>query len=64
MTDESVVISITIKLEDVVMEIQEKIPTDAVEESVHSLTTGLGQQVLQGVIEVLDDRIARNVPCE
>jgi hypothetical protein len=62
MTDESVLVSITIKLEDVVMEIQEKVPIDAVEESIHSLTTGLGQQVLHGVIHVLDDRIARNMP--
>jgi hypothetical protein len=49
-------------VEDVVIEIQEKVPLDAVEESVHSLSTGLGQQVLHGVIQVLDDRIARNVP--
>lgn len=62
MTDEAVHISITIKVEDVVIEIQEKVPLDAVEESVHSLSTGLGQQVLHGVIQVLDDRIARNVP--
>jgi hypothetical protein len=62
MTDGSVAISITIKLEDVVMEIQEKVSIGAVEDSIHSLTVGLGQQVLQGVIQVLDDRIARNVP--
>jgi len=64
MTDESVAISITIKVEDVVMEFQEKVPIDAVEESVNSLSTGLGQQVLHGVIRVLDDRIARNVPAD
>jgi hypothetical protein len=62
MTDESVAISITIKLEDVVMEIEEKVFIGAVEDSIHSLTVGLGQQVLQGVIQVLDDRIAREVP--
>ncbi len=62
MTDDAVDISITIKVEDVVMEIQEKVPLEAVEECVHSLTTGLGQQVLHGVIQVLDDRIARDVP--
>jgi len=62
MTDESVAISITIKLEDVVMEIQKKVPIEAVEESIHNLALGLGQQVLHGVIQVLDDRIARNVP--
>ena len=64
MTDESVAISITIKVEDVVMEFQEEVPIDAVEESVHSMTTGLGQQVLHGVIRVLDDRIARDVPAD
>jgi hypothetical protein len=51
-------------VEDVVMEIQEKVPTDAVEESTHSLATGLGQQMLHGVIQVLDDRIARTVPAD
>ena len=64
MTDGSVLISITIKVEDVVMEFQEKVPIDTVEESVHSMTTGLGQQVLHGVIQVLDDRIAREVPAD
>ncbi len=64
MTDDAVNISITIKVEDAVMEIQKKVPVDAVEESIHSMATGLGQQVLQGVIQVLDDRMARNVPCE
>jgi hypothetical protein len=64
MTDGSVAVSITIKLEDVVMEIQEKVPIGAVEDSIHSLTVGLGQQVLQGVIQVLDDRIVREVPSE
>jgi hypothetical protein len=49
-------------VEDVVMEIHEKVPIDAVEESIHSMTVGLGQQMLDGVIHVLDDRIARNVP--
>ena len=62
MTDDAVAISITIKVEDVVMEIQEKVPIDAVEESIQSMTVGLGQQVLRGVIQVLDDWIARNVP--
>jgi len=41
MTDESVAISITIKVEDVVMEFQEKVPINAVEETVNSLSTGL-----------------------
>jgi hypothetical protein len=49
-------------LENVVMEIQEKVSIGAVEDSIHSLTIGLGQQVLRGVIRVLDDRMAREVP--
>jgi hypothetical protein len=62
MTDDAVRISITIKVEEEVMEFEEKVPIERVEESVHSMTTGLGQQVLHGVIRVLDDRIAREVP--
>ena len=64
MTDEAVSISITIKVEDAVIEIQQQIPVEAVEEKVHSLATGLGQRILQGVIHVLDDRIALIVPAE
>jgi len=62
MTDGSVAISIAIKVENVVMEIQEKVSIGAVEDSIHSLTIGLGQQVLRGVIRVLDDRMVREVP--
>jgi hypothetical protein len=62
MTDDAVRISITIKVEEEVMEFEEKVPIERVEESVHSMTTGLGQQVLHGVIRVLDDRIAREEP--
>jgi hypothetical protein len=64
MTDESVGISITIKMEEMVMEIQEKVPMAAVEETVQRLSLGVGQQVLQGVIHVLDDRLAQSVPSE
>jgi hypothetical protein len=64
MTDESVGISITIKVEEMVMEIQEKVPMAAVEETVQRLSLGVGQQVLQGVIHVLDDRLAQSVPSE
>jgi hypothetical protein len=62
MTDEAVNISITIKVEEVVMELQKKVPVIAIEDTVHSLAVGLGQLVLQGVIGVLDARIAQNVP--
>jgi hypothetical protein len=64
MTDESVGISITIKVEEMVMEIQEKVPMAAVEETVQRLSLGVGQQVLQGVIHVLDDRLAQSIPAE
>ncbi len=43
MTDGSILISITIKVEDVVMAIQEKVSIQAVEETGHSLAAGLGQ---------------------
>jgi hypothetical protein len=62
MTDDAVSISITIKVEDVVLEFQNKVPVDAVEESIHAMTLGVGQQVLRGVIQLLDDRMAREVP--
>jgi hypothetical protein len=62
MTDEAVTVSITIKVEDVCMEIQQKVIVSAVEEGVHSLAQSVGQQIFHGVIEVLDERIAKNKP--
>lgn len=62
MTDESVNISITIKVENVVMEIREKVWIGEVEETIHSMAVGVGQHMLEGVIQVLDDRIAQEVP--
>jgi hypothetical protein len=62
MTDEAVHISITIKVEERVEEIQRKIPIAELEEGVQAMTQGLGQQVLNGVIGVLDDRIAAHAP--
>jgi len=64
MTDEAVAISITMKVEDVVIEIQKKILTQELEDCIHSLMVGLGQQVLEGVIGVMDERLAGRVPCE
>lgn len=64
MTDEAVNISITIKVENEKMEMNEKVPITAIEESVHSLALKLGKQMLQGVIVVLDDQIAQNKPAE
>ena len=62
MTDEAVNISITVKVEEMGMEIQEKVPVAGVEEAVHRLTLGVGQQVMQGVIQVMDDRLGGQVP--
>ena len=64
MTDEAVAISIIMKVEDVEIEIQKEIPIQALEDCINSLTVGLGQQLLQGVIGVLDDRLAERVSCE
>ncbi len=62
MTDEAVNISITIKVEEVSIEIQKKVPITAVEEGVHVLAQSVGQQILLGMIGVLDAHIARNKP--
>ena len=64
MTDEAVNISITIKVENEKMEMQEKIPITAIEERIYSLALEMGKQMLQGVIVVLDDKIAQNKPAE
>ncbi len=64
MTDDTVNISITIKVENEKMELQERVPITAIEESIHSLAMATGKQILQGVIEVLDDRITENKPTE
>ena len=61
MTEGSVHISITIKVEEVVKEIQIKVPVNELEDAIQTITLGLGPQVLQGVIKVLDDRIAENM---
>jgi hypothetical protein len=62
MTDEAVTINITIKIEDVQIEIQQKVEVSAIEEGVNSLAQTVGQQIFHGVIEVLDERIAKNKP--
>jgi hypothetical protein len=50
MTDNAVNISIAIKVEGVVMEIQKLVLITTVEETIHGLTLALSQQVLCGVI--------------
>lgn len=64
MTEGSVPISITIKVENGVIEINHEIPIEGMEEYLHSMTMEIGQQVLGEVIQVLDDRIAQNVPAD
>jgi hypothetical protein len=62
MTDEAVTISITIKVEERVNEIQKKILITELEEGVQEMSQGIGQEVLKRVIGMLDDRIAAKVP--
>lgn len=62
MTDEAVHISITIKVEGVTKEIEEKVLGTAMEESAHTLGLLVGQAVFQGMIEALDERVAKNKP--
>lgn len=62
MTDETVHISITIKVEGVTKEIQEKVLGTSMEESAHTLGLFVGQEIFQGMIAVWDERIAKNKP--
>jgi hypothetical protein len=61
MTERSVHISITIKVEGVVKEIQIDVSVNELEDAIQTITLGLGPHVLQGVISVLDDRIAEKM---
>ena len=61
MTEEPVNISITIKVEEVVKEMEIKVPINELEDTIQTITLSLGSQVLQGIISVLDDRIAENM---
>lgn len=62
MTDEAVHISITIKVEGVTKEIEEKVLATAMEESAHTLVLLVGREVFQGMIEALDERLAKKKP--
>lgn len=62
MTDEAVTISITIKMAGVAKEIEKKVQLTDLEESAHTLGLAVGQAVFSGVIEVLDDQIAKTKP--
>ncbi len=62
MTEDSVHISITIKVEEVVHEFEKEVSITRLEESVQAITLELSQQVLKGAVEVIDTQIAANVP--
>jgi hypothetical protein len=62
MTEESVDISITIKVEKVEYEIHGKIEPGELEEKVQAITQELGQQVIKGVVDVMDTRLAARIP--
>jgi len=62
MTDEAVPLSIHIKVADVTMEMEEQIQREEVETCIRRLICGIGQQLLHGVIQVLDDQLAQEVP--
>ena len=62
MTEGSVALSITIKVEDVIMEMEEQLPVEALEDAIQSVTVGVGRRVLSGAIRVLDDRLMGEVP--
>jgi len=62
MTEGSVALSITIKVEDVIMEMEEQLPVEALEDAIQSVTVGVGRRVLSEAIRVLDDRLMREVP--
>ena len=62
MTDAAVSLSITIKLGNVSMEMEGQVQREEVEGCLGRLVRGVGQRVLGGVIQVLDDQLAQEVP--
>lgn len=62
MTEESVHISITVKVENEVQELQRTVKLSELEESMTAMTQELGQQMLKGVVNVVDTKIAANLP--
>lgn len=62
MTDESVHISIHIKVEEKVLEFEDRIQVEELEEVIKAMTQEMGQQVLLGVIWSLDERFAKSLP--
>jgi len=62
MTDETVHISIHVKVEGREEEFDYHAPVAELEEAIQSLSQQIGQQILLGVIGVLDDRTAKSIP--
>ncbi len=62
MTDEAVPLSIHINVADVTVEYEAAIQRDEVEACLHQLIGGMGERLLGGVIQVLDDQLRQEVP--
>ena len=62
MTENTVRLSISIKLSEREMKFERKVELSNIEETIQTLMTEIGQQVLGTGIRVIDDRIAENVP--
>lgn len=62
MTEDTVSISIAIKVENTTHEFQQFIPIAAIEEGVQTMAVAVGQEVMCGVIHELDVRMAEQVP--
>ena len=62
MTENTVGFSIIIKLPEREMKFERKVELSNIEETIQSLMTEIGQQVLGAGISIIDDRIAENVP--
>ncbi len=62
MTDEAVPLSIHINVADVAVEFEAAIRREEVEACLHQLIGGIGERLLGGVIQVLDDQLRQEVP--
>lgn len=62
MTEDTVNISIAIKVENRTHEFQKSVPITAIEEGVQTMAVAVGQEVMRGVISELDVRMAEQVP--
>ena len=62
MTEDTVNISIAIKVENKTHEFQKSVPISAIEEGVQTMAVAVGQEVMRGVISELDVRMAGKVP--